>query len=344
MILFDEAQTLPPELAVATLATLSRLAAADGPYKSTVLFATATQPAFDLLDDRIRKSFLGGGWRPREIVDRREELFQPAAGRVRVAWRHDSPIELDDLAEELAEYDRALVVVNLKRHAVRLATKLREWNTKGLLHLSTSLCPAHRAAVLKTLDRRLNKDLPVRLVATQCVEAGVDLDFPVVYRALAPLESIAQAAGRCNRHGRREAGRVVVFKPVDTRGLYAPGYKAGVDATTTFLNSLAKSARLDETEIVNSPEKFQQYYQFLYVLTGRTTSEVDDDRDLLDAIRAGDFQKVAELYRLITNDAINVLVPYDRGAFDFLREEILAHLVPMRNSSATGSAEPLPTA
>ena len=127
------------------------------------------------------------------------------------------------------------------------------------------------------------------MIATQCVEAGVDLDFPVVYRALAPLEAIAQAAGRCNRHGRHEPGRVIVFKPRDDRGLYPPGYKAGVDATETFLNSFGQGGDLDQTEIINSPEKLRQYYQYLYVATGRASVERDDEHDLLEAIRAGDF-------------------------------------------------------
>ena len=100
-------------------------------------------------------------------------------------------------------------------------------------HLSTNMCPAHRTEVLKAVAERLKRGQPVRLIATQCVEAGVDLDFPLVYRALAPLEAIAQAAGRCNRHSLRSTERVVVFKPDDDRGLYPPGYRAGVVARFT---------------------------------------------------------------------------------------------------------------
>src|SRR5208283_1238333 len=99
----------------------------------------------------------------------------------------ETPIDLDDLAAEIAQLPRVLCIVNLKRHAVRLATKLGELGVKGLLHLSTNLCPAHREKVLRRIDARLVRDEPICLIATQCVEAGVDLDFPAVYRALAPL-------------------------------------------------------------------------------------------------------------------------------------------------------------
>lgn len=324
VILFDEVQTLPPALAVATLATLSRLCDPAGPYGSTVVFATATQPAFDAFDSRLRPEFSSAGWRPEEIVpqDQAGPLYASAAGRFRVTWRHGAPIDLDDLARELQDHDQALCIVNLKRHAVRLAHTLRERGNEGLLHLSTNMCPAHRVKVLNTVKSRLRDGMAVRLVATQCVEAGVDLDFPVVYRALAPLEAIAQAAGRCNRHGRRGPGQVVVFKPQDDRRPYPPGYGEAVDATETFLASLSQQADLDALEILNSPERLRAYFRHFYGLSGRTSSERDDEKPLLDAIRAGDFPEVAGLYKLINQDTIRVLVPYDPALFEQLRSEI----------------------
>ena len=164
----------------------------------------------------------------------------------------------------------------------------------------------------------------MRLIATQCVEAGVDLDFPVVYRALAPLEAIAQAAGRCNRHGRGEIGQVTVFKPKDDRDPYPPGYKSAVNATETFLQSLALQGELDALEIINSPDRLREYFRLLYALTGRAADPVDDERPLLEAITAGDFSKVAEHYKLIDTDTVNVLVPYKQKVFKTLRDEILA--------------------
>jgi CRISPR-associated helicase Cas3 len=323
VILFDEVQTLPLQLAVATLATLSRLADPAGPYRSTVVFATATQPAFDALQDRVRE-FASSGWQPQEIVADCRSLFAEAAGRGRISWRHEVGVEVDDLASELQQHERVLCIVNLKRHAVQLAEALRDRDATGLLHLSTNMCPAHRTAVLEAVNKRLGQGKPVRLVATQCVEAGVDLDFPVVYRALAPLEAIAQAAGRCNRHGIGSAGRVIVFKPCDDHSPYPPGYRQAVSATELFLASLSQHNDLDATEILNDPELLQAYFRQFYTLSGRTSGELDDEQQLLEAIRAGDFAEVSDLYKLIPQDAIQVVVPYDRAIFDQLCEEISA--------------------
>lgn len=322
VVLFDEVQTLPSKLAKATLATLSRLADPNGPYRSSVLFATATQPAFDVLHDEVAK-LTRSGWRPLEIAKDAEQMFAVAANRVQVTWRHRKPIELDELAAEVAQKDRVLCIVNLKRHAIRLAKGLRRQTVKNVRHLSTNMCPAHRTAVLKAVEKRLKADRPVRLIATQCVEAGVDLDFPLVYRAFAPLEAISQAAGRCNRHSLRSTEQVIVFKPVDDRGLYPPGYGVATDVTETFLKSLEKRGiDLDGTEIINSPERLRAYFRQLYGLSGLSTGIVPEEEELLKEISAGNFSKVAELYRLIKEDSINVLVPYDQATFDSLVDEL----------------------
>ena len=332
VILFDEVQTIPVKLVVPTLATLSRLAESEGPFGSSVVFATATQPAFDCLEERVQE-LTATGWPAGEIVSDPQAMYDEAAGRVRVTWRHQSPVDLDDLAAELAEHDRVLCIVNLKRHAANLTAMLGKHGDDGLLHLSTNMCPAHRTAVLKKVNSRLDEGSPVRLIATQCVEAGVDLDFPVAYRALAPLEAIAQAAGRCNRHGMAEPGRVVVFKPADTRGIYPPGYKEAVQATECFLNGLAADQDLDSTEIINDPQRLRAYYRQFYSLSGRqsTATQRDDERPLIEAVRGGDFVEVAELYRLIDKkDTINVLVPYDQTAFD----ELVAEMAETQRRSA----------
>lgn len=321
VMLFDEVQTLPPSLAVATLATLSRLTDPAGPYRCSVVFATATQPAFDTLDARVRSEFAGSGWQPATLVDAAttEQLYASTAGRIRVQWRQHTALDLDELADELQQHPQVLCIVNLKRHAAHLATALRQRSVEGLLHLSTNMCPAHRVAVLSEVGARLAQDQPVRLISTQCVEAGVDLDFPVVYRALGPLEAIAQAAGRCNRHGRRPQGCVVVFKPQDDRRPYPPGYGAAVDATAGFLAALAADGDLAATEILSDPQRLRAYFRQFYQLTGRTAGDQRDEKPLLDAIRAGNFREVADLYRLIGSDTIQVVVPYDRAEFAELR-------------------------
>lgn len=321
VILFDEVQTIPAPLAVATLATLGRLADPAGPYGSTVLFATATQPAFEVLDRRVAR-LNSVGWQPREVIGNAQPMYREAAARVRVAWRQATPISLAELAAELAAQRSVLTIVNLKRHAIELAGHLRDRGAKGLCHLSTNMCPAHRTEVLDRVRRRLQEGKFVRLVATQCVEAGVDLDFPSVYRALAPLEAVAQAAGRCNRHGSGPVGQVVVFKPQDDKGLYPPGYNAAVRAAEIFLASLAQKGDLDGIEILNNSERLRAYFRGLYDMSGRSADAQADEQELIDAMEEGNFAEVAKLYRLIKQDAIQLLVPYDRETFDSLRAEL----------------------
>ena len=323
IILFDEVQTLPRELAAATLAALSRLAQR---YGSTVVLATATQPAFTTLESGVLK-YSAAGWKPAEIVSQAPKLFQALSGRVKLHWRHETPLPLNELAAELSGQKRALCILNLKRHATELAGLLKADHGDEVRHLSTAMCPAHRRAVLEEVTARLKAaDKPaIRLIATQCVEAGVDLDFPVVYRALAPLEAIAQAAGRCNRNDNLPSpGEVFVFTPDgEGKGIYPPGYQQAADITAAFLAKLKDEfGDLGGIEIIQDPQRLRDYYRMLYSMTGTGTPQASTtSHDLHEAIEAGNFVKVAQCYRLIDQDSINILVPYDQGTFDQLVEQ-----------------------
>jgi len=326
IILFDEVQTLPPKLVVPTLATLSRLADPNGPYKCSIVFSTATQPAFDHLHDQV-VNLNSYGWKPREIVTDTKQMFSNAASRIQVTWRHDQPLSQDELVNEIMSFEQVLCIVNLKRHAKDIALKLRDRGKDNIYHLSTNMCPAHRRNVLDNIQQRLDpkKRLPICLIATQCVEAGVDLDFPVVYRALAPLESLAQAAGRCNRHGNQpQKGQVMIIRLAsDGKTEFPPGYKEGVEATEVYLNLLKnKYQSIGDMDVFNNPEILRQYYQQFYDLTGRGKGERKDEKDLWQAIEAGDFNRVADEYKLIEQDSINILVPYNKTNFGNLVQQM----------------------
>ncbi len=315
VILFDEVQTLPPRLALPTLAILSRLTER---YGASVMFSTATQPAFAHLHTKVRE-YGGPGWQPQEIVPNHWEVFDRSR-RTRIDWNTKKTRAWEDLAGELGSGDneRVLCIVNLKRHAVRLVELLRESNTPGIFHLSTNMCPAHREQVLRAVGARLGSTppQPCRLISTQCVEAGVDLDFPAVYRALGPLEAIAQAAGRCNRNGNlSEAGRVRVFRPeLDGRCQYPPGgYGQAAEVTQTLLNMLSPQG-MD----IDDPRLFERYYKTLYDLTDSAT--VSDELD--DALQRRDFVETAQFYRIIDQTTINVVVPYDTRAYEDLRQQL----------------------
>jgi len=322
VVLFDEAQSLPPDLAAISLATLSRLVGNDNPYGSSVVFATATQPAFDSISPIVEK-YSSCGWKPDSLISEEttQFLFDSMANRVHVSWREQDIVTLEDLSVELAEgsHNQCLCIVNLKRHARHLVELLiKKMDENVVFHLSTSMCAKHRKTVLDKVVNRLKKNKQVVLIATQCVEAGVDISFPVVYRALAPLESIAQAAGRCNRHG-GEIGSVIVFTPSDEKGFFPSGYKEGISVTQMLLAECrSRGENPDDLNLLNSPEFIRRYYKLFFDL-GNYKEERKSQAELHRAVDAGYFEEVSRIYRLIPGDTVNVLVPHDEAEFNRLR-------------------------
>ncbi len=312
VILFDEVQTLKSSLAVPTLATLARLAER---YQSTVVFSTATQPAFSHLHELVTR-YCAYGWQPQEIVPRDLRLFERAKRTV-VQWPPSGAVtSWAELSEAIAAHQQVLCIVNLKRHALALLEELQARASEGLLHLSTNMCPAHRRVVLEDIRKRLAGDEPCRLVSTQCVEAGVDVDFPTVFRAFGPLDAIAQAAGRCNRNGRAQLGTVHLFVPEDEedKRLYPDSAYQQAAAVTRILLEKHHPEGMN----IDDPYLFEEYYKLLY-----SFHDMDDKRDnLLAAIKRRSFVDVARYYRVIDKDAINVLVPYDVKAYEALAEEV----------------------
>lgn len=224
VVVLDEAQTLPVTLLRPCLAALGELTrhGADGRpnYHASVVLCTATQPAIARRDD-----FKSGLRDVREIVPDRAALFDTLA-RVHVSSLGKEPLVDDALAARLAAHPQVLCIVNTRRHAADLFRLLPA--DAANRHLSALMCPAHRSEVLGdprnpqpgSVRHALLHGLPCRVITTQLIEAGVDVDFPVVYRALAGLDSIAQAAGRCNREGQLmdaqgqlRRGEVFVFSP-----------------------------------------------------------------------------------------------------------------------------------
>lgn len=295
VIVLDEAQSLPPHLLDATLRTVNLLCEQ---YGCTVVFSTATQPAFEHRPDLT--------WRPREIVPHPASLFA-ATRRVTYDWRIGHPTAFSAIAGELSAERQACVIVNLRRHARALFEQLTaRCGSESTFFLTTDLCPAHRSALLDVIRSRLKAGLPCRLVATQCIEAGVDLSFPTVYRALAPLDSIIQAAGRCNRNGSSPHGRVVVFIP-EADKLYPPGhfYEFGANCVR-ILHSRHPIDCSDLTHI-------QEYYKLLY-------SNAEGDKTALkQAIGTEDFSEVQKAYQIIGSTGVQVIVPYS-GAQALFRQ------------------------
>ena len=178
-------------------------------YQTTAILCTATQPAIS----HHPTEFPIGLKNLREIIRQPDQLFSTLR-RVSISDLGEQPDST--VAERMLRNRQSLCIVNRRRHAQALFQQLPSDCSR--FHLSALMCPAHRTRHLNTIRQRLEDGQPVRLVSTQLIEAGVDIDFPLVLRALAGLDSIAQAAGRCNRHGRLPAlGQTLVFQPEDDK-------------------------------------------------------------------------------------------------------------------------------
>lgn len=281
VVIVDEVQTLPTSLLAPIVAMLRELVAH---YGVTVILSTATQPALS------NPSLAGGLPEAIELAPDPPALFERLRRvRYELPFRERS-WSWGDVALEMRAQRQALCVVNTKSDAMALLDALDD---PEALHLSTLLCGCHRSAVIGEITKRLAAGDPCRVVATQVVEAGVDLDFPVVLRAMGPLDRIVQAAGRCNREGRLDAGRVIIFEPQD--GSTPPGtFRTGTDIAR---NMLASS--IDDP---GDPAVFADYFNRLFI-------GADTDKEHIQVLRAKlDFPAVAERFRVIPDDSVPVIV------------------------------------
>ena len=302
VIVLDEAQQLPPTFLQPILDVLNLLVAH---YGVTVLLCTATQPALSSTRYFDASKNLRGLENVREIIDAPDALFD-ALKRVEVELPADwhTPISWADLAAQLSAEDCVLAIVNTRKAARELQRLMPE----DTLHLSALMCGAHRKDVIADIKQRLQArrdghDLrPLRVISTQLVEAGVDIDFPVVYRALAGLDSIAQAAGRCNREGRLPGkGRVVVFVPPTPA---PPGHlRKGADACISTLHGQAHDPL--------ARGLFERYFQDFYRAVNLDEKGIVDLLKVEPRALAVKFRSAAEKFKLSDDeDQASVVVRY----------------------------------
>lgn len=312
VIVLDEAQTLPIALLRPCLAAIDELARN---YGASVVLCTATQPALRRIDGALPQQWA------LDLDDSRELAPDPRAlydrlRRVRVE-RLPEPVDDATVAARFAAAPQMLCIVNSRAHAHDLFEAVRD--QPGARHLTTLMCAAHRQKVLAGIRADLEASLPVRVVATSLIEAGVDVDFPEVWRAMAGLDSIAQAAGRCNREGRREAGRVVVFEPVDRP---APRTFAALTAATRAI-----MRRHDD---LLGLDAVTDYFRELYFTKGPgrlDAARLDGEiypimRRISDTANKINFPfaSIARAFRVIDETMVPVLVPYDTTARGLLAD------------------------
>jgi len=294
VIILDEAQTLPLPLLKPCVAAIDELARN---YGVSILLCTATQPA---LDQRhfAAKAEMGLDLDGRELAPDPEDL---AARLKRVTLCDGGTLGDDQLIEALERHPQGLVIVNSRKHALELFQAAKRAGLDGLIHLSTRHYGAHRREILAEVRQRLKDGAPCRLIATSLVEAGVDLDFPRVWRAEAGLDQIAQAAGRCNREGRRpiEDSIVTTFAAPDNP---PPREIALLSA------AYARMAARHDDHL--SPAAIQDYFREVYWSKGAAL----DQHGILGRFKADrdgltfDYRAVAEKFRMIDSGLVPVII------------------------------------
>lgn len=292
VIVLDEVQALPDRLLLPILSALRMLTEHFG---ATVLLASATQPAYWSLEP-FR------GLPVRDVIPDREQLYKRLR-RVRYQWRLDPRPSLAQIAADAAGEPQVLIVVNTTADSAavhRVLEGLRPRSLGKCLHLSTRMTAQHRREVLARVRDLLEAGEPVAVVATQLIEAGVDVDFPVVYRAWAPADSLQQAAGRANRNARLAEGRVVVFRPADGGQPAGFSYKQALNATEThFGPGLADP---------DDPRALEDYYPERYRL--QNLEHAGPGFEIEKLRRELDFPAVAAAFQLIDEHTAAVAVRY----------------------------------
>ncbi len=306
IIILDEAQMLPPDFLGPILTILKGLVEHFG---VSILFSTATQPALTGTIGSGESAFQGIN--PDEIKEIASDSIQLTheLKRVQVQMPKDPNLSKDrkEIADELKKYNQVLCIVNTRKDCRKLYNLMPE----GTIHLSRMMCTAHIMDTIATVKVKLRNCEPIRVISTQLIEAGVDIDFPVVYRALAGLDSIAQSAGRCNREGKlNHEGKLGLTKVFSTPNSTPPGLmRKGADALKELLYLHKEKDFLD-------PDMFLQYFTLLY----SKVSEFDKPKiqSLLwqDATQMKfQFATAARDFRLIDdNGGQSILVEYKEGA------------------------------
>lgn len=312
IVVFDEVQTLPTHLLNPLLNVIREL---QRTYGVSFVFSTATQPAFR------RSSSVIEGFAENEITEITEDTGRIFQKLQRIRYRYSSPIQIlswAEIAKQMVKQKQALCIVNTRRHAFELWNELRHWipeeRGNALFHLSSWMCAQHRfdilgdqtATVINSVRARLKRGEPCLLVSTQLIEAGVDVDFPLVYRAIAPLDSIVQAAGRCNREGRLmdELGRpvlgdVIIFTPEDNR--LPPGFYRNATGLTNILLS-----QITDEQLATDHRLFERYFSQLYQTADLDAKAIQEMRLCFK------FRSVSRDARVIKEDTRPVIVPYGR--------------------------------
>lgn len=292
VIIFDEAQMIPTEHLNPCVAAISNLVSH---FEATAVLCTATQPA---LADLFRK--FSPDLEINELCSQTRDLYDRFR---RVTFNKIGKQSTQSLADLLGNSRQVLCIVNSRKSAQEIFSVLPE---EGRFHLSTLMYPAHRQQVLADIKKRLNEGLSCRVVSTSLIEAGVDIDFPAVYREMAGLDSILQAAGRCNREGRRDASHSIVTI-FESESPPPPLFRVNIGACTQALHENSDPADI---------ETINRYFSSLRSFIGDNI----DKNHIVSSMSKGisgcvlPFETVANSFKLIDDTCKCVYIPINEGA------------------------------
>lgn len=294
VIIFDEAQMLPVNYLKPCIQAISELVCN---YHSTAVLCTATQPSLQqFFPEQIRISEICP-----DVIDQ-YEFFK------RTILKNEGEITEEELVSRLKKQNQSLCILNSRKRVQKIYDSLQEED--GTFHLSTFMYPIHRKRLLRTIKERLKAGQPCRLIATSLVEAGVDFDFPVVYRELAGIDSVIQAAGRCNREGKRrcEDCETVIFKLKEETGFTIP---QSLKQPVKVAEQIA-----EQYDDLASLEAIERYFQHLYKFKGEGLDAKEIIRQMDDGIKSKSFPfaTVAKEFKLIENNTMTILIDQEPEA------------------------------
>lgn len=289
VMIFDEAQTLPVPFLKPCVSAIGELVRH---YGVTAVLCTATQPELGRLFNELAPELS-----IREIAPEPDELFEFFR---RVSFQQEGQLANEELAARMTETEQVLCIVNTRKRAREIFQLLPE---EGRFHLSTLMTPQDRKRVLDAVRERLKERKPCRVVSTSLVEAGVDVDFPAVWREVAGLDSILQAAGRCNREGKKSAAESIVHI------FHADGRIPRM----LKLNVAAAESVLADYEDVNTRPAIHAYFQTLLWAKGDAAL---DEKNILQSESSFTFRETAERFHLIDANTVTIYIPAKADAAD----------------------------
>lgn len=292
VIIFDEAQMLPPDYLKPCIAVMEELVSN---FRSSIVLCTATQSALH--------PFFRTNPEIMELCPRVQDQFHFFE---RVTFQNIGAVSQEKLTERLMREEQALCIVNTKKRAQKLYQELKG---EGVFHLSTSMYPKHRKRTLDKIRERLKTRKKCILISTSLVEAGVDLDFQAVYRQLAGVDSMIQAAGRCNREGKRNAKDSIVILFQFEEKEYVPGQRIQIDVSKMLFS---------QGEDISSLDGIKKYFEVLYHFKG----ESRDKKKILDEFKNKhyNFAKVGKEFKLIEENTKTVFIRAEEEAAELLRQ------------------------